>query len=175
MSRTLTWQFWERRTSSDQALSGVMPRRWASKPVAIPICCRRARASLSCAISASSCATREPPSRNSRTAPISVDYCCETMRHLDDVTSADTGRRPIGNPQDSVVLPQSWCRRKIGTAPQHVCSATGPRQRPDPRFDDHPYCDLPNRGRSQRVSLNELFTAIWRFVLVRSRPDATNG
>ncbi len=38
----------------------------------------------------------------------------------------------------------------------------------------HPSCDIPNRRRSQRVSLNELFTAIGRFVLVRSRPDATS-
>jgi hypothetical protein len=37
-----------------------------------------------------------PPS--SKTKPISVGGGCETMRHLDDVTSADTGRRPIGNP-----------------------------------------------------------------------------
>jgi hypothetical protein len=28
----------------------------------------------------------------------------------------------------------------------------------------HPSCDIPNRRRSQRVSLNELFTAIGRFV-----------
>jgi hypothetical protein len=31
----------------DQARSGVMAKRWASNPVATPICCRRARASLS--------------------------------------------------------------------------------------------------------------------------------
>ena len=57
----------------------------------------RAKASLSCAISASSCATRELASRLSKTKPTSVGGGCETMRHLDDVTSADTGRRPIGN------------------------------------------------------------------------------
>ena len=52
---------------------------------------------LSCAISASRCATRELASRLSKTKPTSVGGGCETMRHLDDVTSADTGRRPIGN------------------------------------------------------------------------------
>jgi hypothetical protein len=59
----------------------------------------RAKASLSCAISASSCATRELASRFLKTKPTAVGGGCETMRHLDDVTSADTGRRPIGNPR----------------------------------------------------------------------------
>ena len=40
---------------------------------------------------------RELASRLSKTKPTSVGGGCETTRHLDDVTSADTGRRPIGN------------------------------------------------------------------------------
>jgi len=40
----------------------------------------------------------------SKTKPTSVGGGCETVRHLDDVTSADIGRRLIGKPRRGVAL-----------------------------------------------------------------------
>ena len=46
----------------------------ASNPVATPICCRRAKASLSCAISASRCATHDGHAFDERAAELGEIY-----------------------------------------------------------------------------------------------------
>ena len=87
-----------RRTISDQARSGLIANLWASKPVATPICCRRASASLSCAISASNSATRELVSGHLATKPAAGCGGARPYVNLDDVRPrhrADTDRKPL--------------------------------------------------------------------------------
>ena len=137
---TLTWPFVRRVPAVTRPARG--DGRSAGPPARSPL--RSAAAGAKASLSSPPAAPPGswPPDSRRLSQPL-LAAAARPWVTLDDVTSADTWRRPIETQERSRALKLSqW---EEGSAPQHVCSATGPGRRQILGPARHPVCDIPNR------------------------------